>query len=153
MIDLASRTLTTTRSLPFSAEEVWAALMDPARIARWWGPAGFSNEIEAIDLKPGGDWRFVMLGPDGARYPNHNQFTRLEPARAWALRHLGKPDFTLELTLEPEPGGCLITWRQAFASREEFNAMLPVIVPANEQNLDRLHAELERGNKTEPTKA
>ena len=149
MIDLASRTLTTTRSLAFSAKEVWAALMDPERIARWWGPAGFQNKVESIDLRRGGDWRFVMLGPDGSRYPSHCRFPKLEQGAVWALQNMGKPDFTLELELQPEPSGCRLTWRQAFGSQAEFEAMLPVVVPANEQNLDRLQAELERGGKAE----
>ena len=30
---------------------------DPARIARWWGPAGFTNTIHTFDFRPGGEWR------------------------------------------------------------------------------------------------
>ena len=40
------RTLHTARTLPASPERVWQALTDPAQLARWWGPAGFANEVQ-----------------------------------------------------------------------------------------------------------
>ena len=50
--------------------QVYAALGDPARVARWWGPAGFTNTIHTFDFRPGGTWRLTMHGPDGKDYPN-----------------------------------------------------------------------------------
>ncbi len=62
--------LTTSREIPASVEHVFAAFSDPARLARWWGPAGFTNTFDVCEFKPGGQWSFTMHGPDGANYPN-----------------------------------------------------------------------------------
>ena len=35
-----------------SPSEVFAAMSDPARAARWWGPAGFTSTIHTFDFVP-----------------------------------------------------------------------------------------------------
>ena len=30
-----------------------------------------------MDLRPGGEWKHVMHGPDGANYPNYSTFTEV----------------------------------------------------------------------------
>jgi len=39
-------------------------------VHEWWGPRGFTNTTEEMDVRPGGVWRFVMHGPDGVDYNN-----------------------------------------------------------------------------------
>jgi uncharacterized protein YndB with AHSA1/START domain len=51
--------------------DVWT---NPQHVALWWGPTGFTNTIETMDVRPGGVWRFVMHGPDGVDYPNRIVF-------------------------------------------------------------------------------
>src|SRR5271170_926567 len=36
-------TFSTAREIPASIEQVFAAISDPQRLARWWGPSGFTN--------------------------------------------------------------------------------------------------------------
>ncbi len=50
--------------------QVFAAMRDPVRVARWWGPDGFTNTIHTFDFQPGGRWLLTMHGPDGTDYPN-----------------------------------------------------------------------------------
>ena len=49
---------------------VWQAWTDPGHLPQWWGPRGFSCDTKEIEIRPGGLWRFTMIGPDGTRYPN-----------------------------------------------------------------------------------
>jgi len=136
--------LTTTRKLAANPETVWAAFADPQRLARWWGPAGFSNRFEQFDFAPGGQWTFDMIGPDGRIYPNQSRFRELEPGRRIVIDHVCEPLFTLTVTLEESGTDTQLTWNQAFDNADLFKAILPIIEPANEQNLDRLQAELAR---------
>jgi len=46
--------------------EVWTT---PKHIHRWWGPNDFTCPVCEMDLRPGGDYQFVMRGPDGTDYP------------------------------------------------------------------------------------
>ncbi|HZC46299.1 MAG TPA: SRPBCC domain-containing protein, partial [Candidatus Acidoferrum sp.] len=44
---------------------VWKAWTDPEHLMRWWGPRGFKTLVSAMDVRPGGGWRFCMRSPDG----------------------------------------------------------------------------------------
>ena len=136
--------LVTRRDIPFPPSQVLAAFLDPVRLARWWGPAGFRVEFEACETTPGGSWRFTMIGPNGARFPNESQFARIAPDRL-VIEHISAPWFVLTVTLREAPGGTALEWRQRFESPEVRQRVEPVEAPGSEQNLDRLVQELERG--------
>ena len=132
----------TERQLAATPEAVYAALIDPERLARWWGPAGFRNHFERCEVRVGGAWEFQMIGPDGQRYPNQSRFERLEPGRLWEIRHLNAPHFVLTIELSVHGEGTLLRWTQSFDEAAVAAALREIVVPANEQNLDRLAAEL-----------
>lgn len=84
---MEDRTLTLSRLINAPRALVWQAWTDPAHLPRWWGPQGFSNSVDEIDVRPGGVWRFVMTGPDGVGYKNRIVFHEVVPPRAPRLRH------------------------------------------------------------------
>jgi uncharacterized protein YndB with AHSA1/START domain len=138
----ADRTLATRRRLDATPEDVFRAFAEPDRLARWWGPAGFRNHFDLFDFRPGGHWKHEMEGPDGKRYPNEAVFAAIDAPSRIAIRHVSAPGFTLTVTLTPQGDGTDLDWRQTFdtvALRQQLEA---VCIPANEQNLDRLQAEL-----------
>jgi len=142
--EAAERVVKTSRLLRALPEAVLDAWTDPARLARWWGPAGFSNTFEVFEPRAGGLWKFVMHGPDGKDYPNESVFTELSASRV-ALHHRVAPVFDLEVALAPEAGGTRLGWVQRFETMEVQGALRAFLEQANEQNLDRLEAELARG--------
>jgi uncharacterized protein YndB with AHSA1/START domain len=137
----ADRTIVSTRVLPFTREQIFAAIADPQRLARWWGPAGFRNTFERFDFRPGGEWKYTMHGPDGQDYPNHVRFDAIEAPQRIVLHHVA-PHFTLHMALTEQPGGTQLQWLQVFDDARVRDQLAPICVPANEQNFDRLHAEL-----------
>jgi uncharacterized protein YndB with AHSA1/START domain len=58
-IDEATHTLRFVRELAAPPTRVFAAWTQPAQVARWWDPAGEPLEHCEINLRPGGDFRFV----------------------------------------------------------------------------------------------
>jgi len=114
-------------------------------LAVWWGPAGFTNTFSTCEFKPGGEWTFVMHGPDGKNYPNGSVFRDIEPAKRIVIHHVSQPRYLLTVTLEPtESGGTLVRWDQEFENPKVASSIGKIVVPANEQNLDRLSAEVMR---------
>ncbi len=145
-----------SRCIPASPAQVFAAMRDPARVARWWGPAGFRNTIDRFEFRPGGRWLLTMHGPDGKDYPNESRFTRIEEDRLLEIEHLNGHHFVLTLELVPEGDGTRVAWRQAFDSAEHYARLADFVASANEQNLDRLAAEvdrLERGGSASPRRS
>ena len=139
----AAREIATSRVLPFRRGDVYLAIADAERIARWWGPEGFTSTTQTCDFQPGGHWRFVFHGPDGKTYPNHNIFVLIEPGRRVVIRHEDRAHaFRLTIGLQDEGQGTRVGWHQVFDDAAERDRMAPICIPANEQNLDRLHAEV-----------
>jgi uncharacterized protein YndB with AHSA1/START domain len=130
-----------------SPAQVFDAMSDPARIARWWGPEGFTNTIHEFDFRPGGTWRLTMHGPDGKDYPNESRFTRLAAGEVFEIEHLsGHHHFSLSIELRPSGQGTQVHWRQTFDTVEHYEGIAQFIAGANEQNLQRLAAEVLRPN-------
>jgi uncharacterized protein YndB with AHSA1/START domain len=134
----------TERTLPFSPQTVYNAFASADVLATWWGPEGFINEFETFEFIVGGRWTFVMVGPDGARYPNQSIFTALEPASRVVIRHDCEPFFTLTVQLSDAAQGTHVLWEQVFDDVQIARAVRARVGPANEQNLDRLTRTLER---------
>jgi uncharacterized protein YndB with AHSA1/START domain len=122
---------------------VFEAFADPAHLARWWGPTGFSSTFEVFEFHPGGRWRFVMHGPDGKDYPNESVFLEVVPRERVMLEHLSEGHhFLMTITFEAQGNGTLVRWRQVFDTADHRERIAPFVIPANEQNLDRLAAEV-----------
>jgi uncharacterized protein YndB with AHSA1/START domain len=140
------KTFDTSRDLPARPEEVFAAISDPVRLARWWGPNGFTNTFSVCEFREGGRWSLLMHGPNGGNYPNENRFAAIEVPRLVIVEHVGEPKYRLTLTLAPSPTGTRVGWSQAFENAEVASRIERIVVPANEQNLERLEAEVLRKN-------
>jgi uncharacterized protein YndB with AHSA1/START domain len=71
---------------------VWAAWTEPAHIAQWWGPRGFSNPVCEWDARPGGRIHIVMRASDEiakmigrADHPMTGEFTEVVPTERLAF--------------------------------------------------------------------
>ena len=133
------------RLISDSPAAVFSAMRDLARVARWWGPTGFTNTIHLFEFKPGGQWLLTMHGPDGKDYPNESRFTRIVPDQLFEIEHLNGHHFLLSITLSLAPGGTEVAWRQTFDTVEHYAHIAEFVATANEQNLERLAAEVQRG--------
>lgn len=142
MEPIETRSDSRRRLIAASPSEVFAAMSDADRVARWWGPAGFTNTIAQFDFQPGGRWLLTMHGPDGKDYPNENRFTRVVADQLFEIEHLNGHHFLLTIELVPMQGGTEVRWRQTFDTVEHHERIAQFVATANEQNLDRLAAEV-----------
>ena len=132
------RTLQTSRTLPFTARDIYGAFASADLLSRWWGPEGFSNTFEIFEFTTGGRWKFMMHGPDGKDYPNESFFEELVPDSKIVIHHDCPPNFKLTVGLTPVSEGTHLTWVQVFEDAETAQAVKLRAGPANEQNIDRL---------------
>ncbi|WP_224095703.1 SRPBCC family protein [Nostoc sp. MS1] len=68
-----------TRVFNAPRELVWKVWTDPKHVEQWWGPKGFTTRVIEMDLRPGGQWHFVMIGADGTQYPCKGIFQEVVP--------------------------------------------------------------------------
>ncbi len=135
-------TFSTSRDIPATVEQVFAAISHPERLARWWGPAGFSNTFSICEFRQGGRWAFIMHGPNGANYQNENEFAEIDAPQKVVIRHVNEPKYRLTIALARSATGTAVSWSQAFESPEVAQRLEHIVVPANEQNLERLSSEV-----------
>lgn len=141
----ANREFVHSRLIDAPPARVWAAFQDPARLARWWGPDGFRSTIHEFDLRPGGSWNFLLHGPDGGDYPNECVFREVVAPERVSFDHYLGHHFVMYLTFWPEGSKTRVGWRQVFDTAAEHDRIAEFVLVANEQNLDRLEAEVVRG--------
>ncbi|MEO7100254.1 MAG: SRPBCC domain-containing protein [Luteolibacter sp.] len=121
---------------------VWQAWTDPKHLAKWWGPNGFFSTFSDFELRENGPSRFVMHGPDGTNYDNALVYAEIVPPRKIVLDHVSNPHFTAIVTFTEHGSRTEVKFQQIFDSVEVCEALRPICEPANEQNFDRITAEL-----------
>ena len=135
----------TSREIAAPPSSVFAAVANPARLAIWWGPAGFSNTFDICEFRPGGPWSYVMHGPTGKNYPNESVFREIEQDKRVVIQHVSQPHYVLTIALEAMNNGhTLVRWEQDFENPQVADGIAHIVIPANEENLDRLTAEVLR---------
>jgi hypothetical protein len=80
-----------------------------------------------------------MISPDGLRYPNVSKWLEVADDHV-SLEHIVDPHFFLWADFEAVGEETKITWTMKFDTPEILEALKRIIVPANEENLDRLEA-------------
>ena len=125
-------------------ELVWKVWTDPEHIKHWWGPDGFSNTIEKMDVEAGGDWIFVMHGPDGTNYPNRTIFREVIKHKKLVHEHF-EPNFIAIIEFEKQDDKTQLHWYKLYEARELFE-MVEIHYKTNEgfkQTVERLNKYLD----------
>lgn len=135
--------IVTERVIDVAREVVYRAWSDPAHLRNWWGPLGFTNTFNEFDFRVGGKWDFIMHGPEKGNYVNSCEFTHIVHPSLIAWKRFSKPHFKVLVTFE-ELGASQtkVVFKQIFDTAEECSKLKPYVTDKNEENFDRLEAEL-----------
>jgi uncharacterized protein YndB with AHSA1/START domain len=134
-----NRELRITRIFKAPVELMWEVWTDPEHIVNWWGPHGFTNTIQHMDVREGGEWRLTMHGPDGINYPNHSIYREIIPMKKIVMEHFN-PHFIATILFEPKGEETQLDWSMVLDSAE----MLQTLIKAHKadegqkQNVERL---------------
>lgn len=125
---------------------VWKAFTEADRLAKWWGPAGFTWISGDLDLRRGGRFEFGMTAPDGSEMWARFRYIDLKPPErlAFALAFTDRegterqaqfdPNFPLEyvnvVTLHEEGWETVLTYEawalsEAPAQLAAFSDLMP----------------------------
>lgn len=115
-----------TRVYDAPIETVWDAWTDPAQVAQWWGPRGFTLTTHSKDLRPGGNWDYTMHGPDGVDYPNSTLYHEVEEHKKLVYDHGGHADrpplFRVTVLFSESGGKTLMDMTMTLPTAEEAAA-------------------------------
>ncbi|MEC7264818.1 MAG: SRPBCC domain-containing protein [Bacteroidota bacterium] len=143
MENTENRSLSISKLLQAPIELVWEVWTTPEHIAQWWGPDGFTNTIQTMDVQEGGEWKLTMHGPDGTNFPNRSVYKEVVPFKKIVFEHFNPHFFT---TVEIEAFGqtTKMEWSMLFDTEE----MLQTIIKAHKadkgmkENVDKLETYL-----------
>ena len=138
--DTTGRELGITRLLNAPRDLVWEVWTKPEHIKHWWGPAGFTNSISKMEVKPGGEWEFIMHGPDGTDYKNKHIYVEIEKPSKIVMSHVTAPRFQLTVTFEEQGNKTLMKWHSIFESAEQLEQVIKVFKAdvGMKQNVERM---------------
>lgn len=148
----ADREIVFKRAFDAPRELVWTAWTKPDRIARWWGPHGFTTSIYEMDVRPCGEWRFTMHGPDGVDYRNRVVYIEIAKPNLLVYSHGGEDGdedepAPFEVTVEfvEREGKTEMTMCMLFATAAERDLTVEFgAIELVEQTLTRLAEHLAR---------
>jgi uncharacterized protein YndB with AHSA1/START domain len=139
----ADREIVTTRLIDAPRELVYEAFTDAKHVGHWFGPDGFTTTTQSMDVRLGGQWIFVMRGPDGTDWPNVVTYQEVSPPSR--LRYLHGDDkapdmFNVIVTFDDEGGKTALTMRAVFktAAAREFVIRERGAVEGGQQTIGRL---------------
>ena len=136
----ADREIVISRVINAPRELVFEAFTEVRHLSRWWGPAGFTTTTRAFEFRVGGEWDFVLHGPDGTDYPEWIRWTEIAPPERIEMLHgeYREDPNAFESTLTFVPDGA--------ATRIEMRTVFPTTAMRDEA-VEKYHA-IEGGNQT-----
>ncbi|HXQ57505.1 MAG TPA: SRPBCC family protein [Actinomycetes bacterium] len=118
----ADREIVISRVIGAPRELVFEAFTRVRHLSRWWGPEGFTTKTRSFEFRVGGEWDFVMHGPDGTDYQEWITWREIVPPERIALLHGESRDdpnaFESVLTFEPAGEQTRIVMRAVFPTKE-----------------------------------
>lgn len=140
-----SQEYTYIREFDFPQAEVFKAYTDPLLIPKWWGPSICTTMVDKMDVRPGGQWRFVQTDLSGRCYGFHGVFhsVDLNVRLINTLEYEGKPgNVSLNtVTFKTEHGKTELTRHAVFQSSADRDFILNYNMEQGlSQSMDRLEA-------------
>lgn len=138
-----------TRTYDAPRELVFKVSTDPELIPQWWGPAYLTTVVDKMDVRPGGQWRFVQHDPDGNEYAFRGVYHDIEaPSRfVQTFEWEGMPGHVIleTYTYEDVGGKTKVTTQSVFQSVEDRDGMLASgMEEGSKELMDRLEELLAR---------
>ena len=134
------REIVISRVIDAPRELVFEAFTEVRHLSRWWGPEGFTTTTRAFEFRVGGEWVFVMHGPDGTDYQEWISWTEIAPPERIALLHgesSGDPNaFESVLTFEPDGAGT----RVHFVAEGPLQGAMRLLAPVTRRVMARQFA-------------
>jgi uncharacterized protein YndB with AHSA1/START domain len=156
--DPKTQDIVVTREFDAPRDLVFKVLTDPTLIPRWWGPRQYTTRVDKMDVRPGGQWRFVHQETDGSgtEHAFHGVYHAVVPPEriVQTFEWEGFPGHVAmeTMTLEEVGGKTRMTVTSVFQTVADRDGMWATGMQSGARDThDRLE-ELLQTLKTEPVK-
>jgi uncharacterized protein YndB with AHSA1/START domain len=109
-------------------DRVYAAFTDPELIPQWWGRYEDEVTVDKMDVRNGGDWRFVSVSEKDGEHAFRGVFREVTPPEriTWTFEYEGMPGYVSVETVTFEDLGeqTKVTSTSLFFTTEERDGMI-----------------------------
>jgi uncharacterized protein YndB with AHSA1/START domain len=120
--------LVITRMFNAPRELVFKVYTDPNLVPLWWGPRKYTTRVEKMEVRPGGQWRFVQSDENGSEFAFHGEYLEIVPPErvVYTFVYEGDEQQSLIETVlfEESEGRTKMTAIDKFSSLEGLQNML-----------------------------
>ena len=120
--------ITVVREFDAPRDLVFKVMNDPALIPQWWGPREYTTRVEKMELRPGGQWRFIQRDSAGEEFAFRGVYHEISaPERVvQTFEFEGIPGHVLlqTTTFEEHNGKTLMNSNLVYQSVEDRDGML-----------------------------
>jgi uncharacterized protein YndB with AHSA1/START domain len=120
--------LVLTRTFAASRRLVFDAFTRPELLKRWYGARDWQLVVCEIDLRPGGAWRFVSRGPDGAELGHGGVYREVDPPGSLVQTEIydgwDVGEVLVTTAFEERDGRTVMTTTVSYASRDARDSVL-----------------------------
>jgi uncharacterized protein YndB with AHSA1/START domain len=124
----SERQTSITRMFDAPRDEVFRKTFDRYLIPQWWGPRRLTTVVDKMDVRPGGEWRFIQHDEQGKEYAFHGAYQEVDgPNRAeYTFVYEGMPNDVMveRVVFDEVDGKTLVTITDLFPSQESRDAAL-----------------------------
>ena len=124
----SDREILMTRKFDAPREIVWETITDPDLIPRWWGFARDTTEVKKMDVRPGGQWRYITRTSGGEVIDFHGEYREVKrPEKlvyTFLFGDMEPGEGFVEITLVEQGGVTELRDRGYFNSKEERDAVI-----------------------------
>ena len=115
------REIVVERTIRARPEKIFGAYTDPELVARWWAPPGSSLQVEQMDVRPGGRYRYVQRAADGRELVFVGSYLEVRPPThlvyTFEIEGQGNP-VTTTVDLREEGAATRVTLTNLCVSKE-----------------------------------
>jgi uncharacterized protein YndB with AHSA1/START domain len=135
--DLPNKKMTVTMYFDAEPADVWRAWTEAELLDLWWAPKPWKTETKSMDFRPGGNWLYAMVGPDGTRHWCKVDFLEVDAQNSFTAI-----DYFCDEEGNPSDAAPTMHWKNEFIADADGTT---VIVELSFDKEEDLNAILEMG--------
>ncbi|UYQ95571.1 SRPBCC domain-containing protein [Chitinophaga horti] len=83
-VDKEKNKIYVDRSFNAPLDLVWAAWTEAEILDQWWAPKPYRAETKSMDFRPGGQWLYAMISPEGEKHWSFFKYDTINPEKDYA---------------------------------------------------------------------
>jgi uncharacterized protein YndB with AHSA1/START domain len=128
VVDRENRIITMSRVYDAPRELVYRVWTDPKHVSEWWGSHNTTTVVDKMDVRPGGQWRYVSKDAEGNEFAFFGEYREIVPPEriVYTFSWEGMPGHVIVETIkfEDENGKTRLTDISEYATIEDLDGML-----------------------------